>query len=31
MESIIIFRALAANEIEEEGLAKWFGRHLKRM
>jgi death-on-curing protein len=30
MESIIIFRALAAGEIEEEGLAKWFGRHLKK-
>jgi death on curing protein len=30
MESVIIFRALAANEIQEEALAKWFGRHLKR-
>jgi death on curing protein len=30
MESIIIFRALAASEIEEDGLAKWFGRHLKK-
>ena len=30
MESIIIFRALAAGEIEEDGLAKWFGRHLKK-
>jgi death on curing protein len=30
MESIIIFRALAAGEIEETGLAKWFERHLKR-
>jgi death on curing protein len=29
-ESVIIFRALAANEIQEEGLAKWFGRHLKK-
>jgi hypothetical protein len=25
------FRALAAGEIEEESLAKWFGRHLKKM
>lgn len=30
VESIIIFRALAAGEIEEDGLAKWFGRHLKK-
>jgi death on curing protein len=30
VESIIIFPALAAGEIEEDGLAKWFGRHLKK-
>jgi hypothetical protein len=24
------FRALAAGEIEEDGLAKWFSRHLKK-
>ena len=24
------FPALAAGEIEEDGLAKWFGRHLKK-
>ena len=30
VESIIIFRALAAGEIEEDGLAKWFGRHLRK-
>jgi death on curing protein len=29
MESIIIFRALAAGEIEEVGLTKWFERHLR--
>jgi death on curing protein len=29
MESVIIFRALAAGEIEEAGLAKWYERHLK--
>jgi death on curing protein len=28
-EPCIIFRAAAAGEIEEEGLAKWFVRHLK--
>jgi hypothetical protein len=27
LESI---QALAAGEIEEDGLAKWFGRHLKK-
>jgi death-on-curing protein len=31
VESIIIFRALAADEIEEDGLAKWLERHLKKM
>jgi death-on-curing protein len=30
MESVIIFRALAANEIQEDGLARWFGRHLRK-
>jgi hypothetical protein len=25
-----LFRALAAGEIEEDGLAKWFSRHLKK-
>jgi prophage maintenance system killer protein len=29
-ESIIIFRALAAGDIQEEGLAKWFERHLEK-
>jgi len=28
VESIIIFRALGAGEIEEAGLTKWFVRHL---
>jgi death-on-curing protein len=28
-ESVIIFRALAAGEIQEEGLAKWFGGTLR--
>jgi death on curing protein len=31
MESIIIFRSLAAGEIEEAGLTRWFDRHLKKM
>lgn len=30
LESIIIFRSLAAGEIEEAGLARWFGRHLRK-
>jgi prophage maintenance system killer protein len=30
MESVVIFRTLAASEIEEDGLAKWFRRHLKK-
>jgi hypothetical protein len=30
VESTIIFRALGAGEIEEAGLVKWFGRHLKK-
>lgn len=29
VESIIVFRALGAGEIEEAGLALWFKRHLK--
>jgi death-on-curing protein len=29
-ESIIIFQALAAGEIEEAGLAKWYERHLRK-
>jgi death on curing protein len=29
-EAAVIFEALAAGEIEEAGLAKWFERHLRK-
>src|SRR6266404_6372692 len=30
-EPAVIFEAAAAGEIQEDGLARWFGRHLREM